>query len=253
MQNHLDVVGVPLRFFDAVDGRKMTANALMKAAPKGGVDYCGMLAPTEIGCALSHLAVIREIAEGQNEYAAVMEDDVFVLPEARKFFDEKFLSSLPAFDILQLIGIDPKQKSRLALNLGNVDGYQICALPRCHYSMCGLIYTRAAARLIGANITKITAPIDNMLFSDCRVMGLRIIEVRPPILRYNSNLSSVIGSRRGPDRFFSKVDREFLRIRNWMRRWRSFVRVWGLSSILRLRRTMPSLKQSNAQTVSLHN
>jgi glycosyl transferase family 25 len=215
----------------------MSDEALMKAAPKGGVDYCGMLTPREIGCALSHLALIRKIAEGQDEYAAVMEDDVFVLPEARKFFDEKFLSSLPEFDILQLIGIDPKQKSRLALNVGNLDGYQIYALPRCHYSMCGLVYTRAAARLIGADITKITAPIDNMLFSDRRVMGLRIIEVRPPILRYNTDLSSVIGTRRGPDSFFGKVDREFRRLRNWMRRWRSFVRVWGLSSILRLRST----------------
>jgi GR25 family glycosyltransferase involved in LPS biosynthesis len=237
MRDHLDAVGVPFLFFDAVDGRKMSGNALMKAAPKGGVDYCGMLTAAEIGCALSHLAVIREIAEGQDEYAAVLEDDIFLLPEARKFFGDKFLSSLPAFDILQLGGVDSKQKSRLTLKVGNVDGYQICTLPRCHYSMGALIYTREAARLIGGNIKKITAPIDNMIFFDCRVMGLRIIEVRPPIVRSNANLSSVIGARRGPDRFFSKVDREFRRIRNWMRRWRSFVRAWGLSSILRLRPT----------------
>ncbi len=213
----------------------MTADALKKVAPKGGVDYGGMLTPAEVGCALSHLLAIREIAEGKDENGAVLEDDVLVLPEARKFFDKKFLSSLPAFDILQLMAVDSKQKSRLALNVGNVDGYQMRALPRCYYSMCGLIYTREAARLIDAGITEITAPIDNMLFCDRRVMGLRIIEVRPPILRYNTDLSSVIGTRRGPDTFFSKVDREFRRLRNWMRRWRSFVRVWGLSSILRLR------------------
>ncbi len=180
IRDHLDALGIPFRFFDAID---------------------------------------------------------VLLPEVRKFFDEKFLSSLPAFDILQLAGVDSKQKARLTLNIGNVDGYQICALPRCHYSMGGLIYTRDAARLIDSNVTGITAPIDNMIFLDCHVMGLRIIEVRPPILRSNTNVPSTIGSRRGPDSFFSKVDREFRRIRNWMRRWRCFVRVWGLSSILRLRST----------------
>src|SRR5258707_14620003 len=71
IRDHLGALGIPFRFFDAIDGRKMTGDTLMKAAPKGGVDYCGMLTAAEIGGALSHLAVIREIAEGQNEYAAV--------------------------------------------------------------------------------------------------------------------------------------------------------------------------------------
>lgn len=235
IRDRLDALAVPFRFFDAVDGRKMTGDALMKVAPKGGVDYCGMLTPSEIGCALSHLLAIREIAEGQDEYAAVLEDDVLVSPEARKFFDKKLLSSLPGFDILQLMGFDTKQKARLTLNVGNVEGYQICALPRCHYSMAGLIYTREAARLIDTNITEITAPIDNMIFFDCRVMGLRILEVRPTIIRPDTNLSSTIGSRHGPDSFFSKAGREFRRFRNWTRRWRGFVRVWGLSSTIRLR------------------
>jgi glycosyl transferase family 25 len=237
IRRHLHSVGIPFRFFDAKDGRKMTDDALRKVAPKGGIDYCGLLTPAEIGCAISHLLVIGEISRGKDEYGVVLEDDVFLLPEARKFFNKKFLRSLPAFDILQLGGVDTKQKARLTLNLGNVGGYQICALPRCHYSMGGLIYTREAARLIDNAIREITAPIDNMLFFDHRVMGLRIIEIRPPILRSNTNLSSVIGSRRGPDSLFSKIDREFRRVRNWMRRWRSFVRAWGLSSVLRLRLT----------------
>ena len=235
IRKHLDSIGVPFRFFDAKDGRKMTDEALRKVAPKGGIDYCGLLTPAEIGCAISHLLVIGEIASGKNDYGVVLEDDVFVLPEARKFFDKKFLRSLPAFDILQLDGVDSKRKPRLTLNLGNAGGYQICALPRCHYGMGGLIYTREAARLIDNGITEITAPIDNMIFFDCRVRGLRIIEVRPSILRSNTNVPSTIGYRPGPDSFFSKVDREFRRWRNWTRRWRSFVRVWGLSSLLHLR------------------
>jgi len=235
MGDHLNALGVSFRFFEGTDGRKMTADTLVKVAPKGGIDYCGMLTPAEIGCATSHLLAIGEIAEGKDEYGAVLEDDVFLLPEGRKFFDKNFLKSLPAFDILQLGGVDSKQKPRLTLHLGNIAGYQICTLPRCHYSMGGLIYTREAARLIDNGITEISAPIDNMLFFDCRIIGLRIIEVRPPVIRSLADLPSTIGSRRGPDQFFSKVNREFRRFRNWSRRWRSFVRVWGLSSVLHLR------------------
>jgi glycosyl transferase family 25 len=232
MRDNLGAIAVPFHFFDAVDGRKMTQDALMEVAPRGGVDYCGMLTAAEIGCALSHLLAIRAIAEGTDEFGAVLEDDVVLLPEGRKFFDQQFLSSLPAFDILQLGGVDSKQKSRRALIVGNRNGYQFCALPRCHYNTGGLIYTREAARLISAEITKITAPIDNMIFYDQRVMGLRIIEVRPLLLRSNTNMPSDIGTRRGPDRFLSKVNRETRRFRNLTRRWRNFARVWGLSSIL---------------------
>jgi GR25 family glycosyltransferase involved in LPS biosynthesis len=237
MQRHLDAIGVPFEFFDAIDGHEMTRDALLEVAPRGGGDYCGMLTAREIGCALSHLLAITKIAEGKDKYGIILEDDVFVLPEGHKFSDQDFLDSLPSFDILQLAGADSKQKSRWTLNLGKIGGYQFCALPRCHYSMGGLIYTREAARLISSEISKITAPIDNMIFFDQRVMGLRIIEVRPLLLRSNASVPSDIGPRRGPARVLSKVDREFRRFRNLTRRWRSFIRVWGLSSILRLRST----------------
>ena len=81
MQRQLDDLGLPFRFFNAIDGSKMTATKFREAA---GVK----LTPGEIGCGLSHLAVIREI---EHEYAAILEDDVFILPEARKFLDEQYL------------------------------------------------------------------------------------------------------------------------------------------------------------------
>ena len=92
MQRQLDDLGLPFRFFNAIDGSKMTATKFREAV---GVK----LTPGEIGCGLSHLAVIREIAEGEHEYAAILEDDVFILPEARKFLDEQYLRSLPPFDV----------------------------------------------------------------------------------------------------------------------------------------------------------
>jgi len=238
MRLQLDSLGIPFRFFDAVDGRKMSAEALMAAAPRGGTDYGGLLLPGEIGCALSHLAVMREIAEGEHDYAAVIEDDVFVVPEAREFFDEQLLRTLPPFDILQL-GATTK-RPQFTLDLGRVGAYRICTLPRWHKYMYGLIYTRGAARSIAASITDITAPIDNMVFHDRFPFGLRVIELRPAVVEVNydfevkHNLTSDIGVRPRPRRFFSKLARELRRFRNWRRMWRSFVYVYGLPGVLRL-------------------
>jgi len=36
IRNHLDALGIPFRFFDGIDGRKMTGDALREVAPKGG-------------------------------------------------------------------------------------------------------------------------------------------------------------------------------------------------------------------------
>lgn len=229
MRRQLTDMGLPFRFFDAVDGSKMTAKEPVEAASTGI-----MLTPGEIGCALSHLAVIRGIAEGEHQYAAVIEDDVFVLPEARKFFDEQYLRSLPPFDILQLDGKHPV-KPRLTLNLGNIGGYEMCALPKCHYIMFALIYTRETARRIAASISKINAPIDNMIFNDRHVLGLRVVELRPSVVRHNDDLASAIGPRFRVEGFFARLGREVRRLRNWARRWRSFSQAWGLWGILGIR------------------
>jgi glycosyl transferase, family 25 len=234
MRRQLENLDVAFRFSDAVDGRVMTSEALTEVAPRGGDDYCGMLTPQEIGCALSHLAVIGEIADDEREYAAVFEDDVFIATAARKFFDEKFLRSLPAFDILQLDGDHP-EKLRLTLSVGNAEDYELCALAKCHHSMYALIYTREAARRIAAAISDVTAPIDNMIFYDRRPSGFRILALRPSVVRHNGDLVSAIGYRPPLEGLSNKIERERRRLVNWGRRWLSFGQAWGIRGILSLR------------------
>jgi GR25 family glycosyltransferase involved in LPS biosynthesis len=233
MQRQLEDLNLPFRFFDAVDGRKMTRNALTELAPSGGVDYCGILTPGEIGCALSHLALIREIAEGEHEYGAVVEDDVLILPHAARFLEEEYLRSLPAFDILQLDGNHP-QRPRLTLSIAKIDGYEMCALTKCHHSMYALIYTRDAARKITSSISQVRATIDNMIFKG-GLPGLRIVALRPSVVTHNNASPSVIGHRPHLEGVFSKLVREARRLLNWARRWRNFAQAWGLQSTLSLR------------------
>jgi glycosyl transferase family 25 len=232
VQQRLEPLGVPFRFFDAVDGRKMTDNELLKAAPKGGIHYGGMLTFREIGCALSHLAVLREIAEGKHDHAAVIEDDFYLLPEARKFLDERYLRALPPFDILQLGGPPPGR--RLLFAVAALDGHRVYAPTKFHNSMFALIYNRDAARKIADTILQVTAPIDNMLFKDLLVPNLRVLAVLPSAV-VDSQLPSVIGERPPLKNPFKKAVREMRRFYNWCRRWRCFAQAWGLRGVFALR------------------
>lgn len=234
MRQQLGGLGVSFRFFNAVDGSSMNTETLVRAAPKGGIDYRGLLKPEEVGCALSHLAVIREIAGGQHEYAAIIEDDVVLSPDALKFFDEKLLRSLPSFGILQL-GSDHARKPHLSVNLGQVGDHQIYASPSGQFIMCALVYSRDGARSITASITEITAPIDNMIFRDRRPFGLRVIEVRPSLVGTAAGSVSIIGTRSGPKHLSDKMIREWYRLHTQTRLWVSFVRAWGYRAVLRLR------------------
>jgi glycosyl transferase family 25 len=235
MQEQLAALNLQHRILDAIDGRTLSDAELEDVAPGRGVDYFGLLTPGEIGCALSHLEAIREIAEGDSDFGAILEDDVIISSAAALFFDERTLLTLPPFDVLQL-SENYGQRRRLAIEVGRIGETRFCALPKCHYTTYGLIYSRNAARRIAGTITSITAPIDNMLFHDCRVMGLRVMEARPPVIRAHGATVSVIGSRFRSMDALMKLGREARRYPNALRRWCSFVRAWGFPAILRLRR-----------------
>lgn len=233
MQQQLNDLQIAYEFFDAVDGRALSERELADVAPKNGRDYGGMLTPAEIGCALSHLSLIKKMAQSEHDYFCVLEDDVLITADLRKFLDVEFLSSLPPFDILQLNR--PTRNPRLTLDLGCFDGFRIFMSPRSRFNMSAIIWTRSAARTFASRITEISAPIDNMIFHDRRPFGFRVLEVRPAIVTADRRLVSDIGHRPRPSNVLTKLAREVRRTRNWGYQWLSFIHVYGFSEVLRLR------------------
>jgi len=235
MQEQLAALRLQYRILDAIDGRALSDAELDDVAPGRGIHYGGLLTPGEIGCALSHLEAIREIAEGDSDFGAVVEDDIIISSLTVRFFDERTLLTLPPFDVLQL-SENYSQRRRLTVEVGRFGETSFRARPKCHYTAYGLIYSRNAARRIAATITSITAPIDNMLFYDCQVMGLRVMEACPPLIREHRAAVSVIGDRFRSKDLLTKLRREVRRYPNALRRWCSFVRAWGFPAVFRLRR-----------------
>jgi glycosyl transferase, family 25 len=235
MKTQLDGVRLPFRFVDGVNGRHLTEQAREQAAPSQLRRYWSNLTGGEIGCALSHLAAIRMIADSPEPFGAVFEDDVLICPEF-----PQFLAGLernpPPFDMMWLCQASRK-KHRVIMPVGQVADRQIRARVYLDYTAAATIYTREAARRIVGSLKVVVAPIDHMLWYNHSVSGLRVVEAHPYIVKQDISGPSSIGDRRvnaiGPR---AKLRREIIRYTNTVRRWRSFVSAWGPAAVLKLRR-----------------
>lgn len=90
MTNLLACHGITPRWFDAVDGRIMSADELPKhfAADIAAQVY-GPMSRSEIGCALSHLGVYRLMVEQGIASAVIFEDDIDLAPDFATLLDQR--------------------------------------------------------------------------------------------------------------------------------------------------------------------
>jgi len=82
--------GMTPRWFEAVDGRVMSAEDMAKhfAADIAAQVY-GEMNPSEIGCALSHLGIYRLMVEQGIASAVIFEDDIELAPDFATLLDDQ--------------------------------------------------------------------------------------------------------------------------------------------------------------------
>jgi len=71
--------GIDYRFFDAIDGRQLSAEERERLAPPSSLLFDRPLTQGEVGCAASHFALIRELAGEAHDFVCVIEDDAIPL------------------------------------------------------------------------------------------------------------------------------------------------------------------------------
>ena len=236
--SRLDQLQLPHRFFDAIDGRTLSTEQLECSAPRSALLFDQPLLPAEIGCAASHLAVLKQVAAGGDPFVCTMEDDAEpTSADLSAFLDLEALKTLPDFDVLRLVS-DPARWKMPAWEVGRLGGRSVCAMARPGWGLQGQVFSRAGARKICSQVAAIRAPIDFILFHDCHVNGLRILEVRPGVIQHDLKLVqpelmqiSIIGKRHEIDkqRMSTSQRRERRRWR-WRRRkmaMAAFFKVWG--------------------------
>jgi glycosyl transferase family 25 len=225
---HLRALGVSFEIADAIDGRAIPDHEAAQHRKNFRRHHGREATPGEIGCALSHLRLFRLIADGADEFVCTMEDDVELSSKALPLLDERTLRSLPPFDVLRLYSIEHRQ-DRLAWEVSKFDGRGVVAPLRAGWGLYTQVLTRAGAEKIAD--LPITGPIDNMVYFDRPPFGLRILEIRPGLVR-RLDLGSNMSGRPAARIVKSLHDRMAALRRDILlpaRAWLNFAMTWGPS------------------------
>jgi len=224
---HLGRLGILYRLFAAVDGK--TLSDAQRAR------YGSSLPAGAMGCAESHFALLREIADGPDEFVCILEDDAELSAAVVDLLDAAFLGSLPAFDVVQLES-GANDRAAPSIPIARRDRFEVHIAWRHHLATTAQIFSRAGARKIVAGVTTLPVAIDLALFLEHYVLGLRVIETRPSLARPHVTLPSGIGPGRPPPyTWWQTFHMRKLRSREW-RRALSFTMAWGVTGLVRLRR-----------------
>lgn len=106
MARQLDALGLPFRFFDAVDGRAVGTDGLARLGLSAGAPLRSRvpLNPGEVGCYASHLSLLDGFLAGGAETLLVLEDDAILDPDLPEVVQAVLALPHP-WDLVKLGGV----------------------------------------------------------------------------------------------------------------------------------------------------
>ncbi len=187
--------------------------------------------PNEVAAGLSHLAAVAEGLRLGTDYFCVLEDDVIPAPRFAEALDETMLKNLPAFDALRLFAHADRWE-KPSKTIASLAGSVVVRMLRPGWGCAGQIYSREGARKIVSTIRFVTAPMDFAIYHDCQVEGLRVLEMRPPLVDH-APVPSSVGERASlSDARRGRAARNGSRVLRKFKAARSFVRAWGFREFI---------------------
>ncbi|RBO94836.1 glycosyltransferase family 25 protein [Pseudochrobactrum asaccharolyticum] len=161
MQKQFDSIGIDFTRVPAVDGKLLSTEQLTAVIDPIRRWEIPMPA-SEIGCFLSHKKCIELIANGEDEYAAIFEDDVTLSANCSRFLNDTNWIPTGA----DIIKIDTNNTLVVLENFQTIDetGYELARLCTSHLCCGGYIVSRKAAALILSCMEKISVPVDNLIY-----------------------------------------------------------------------------------------
>ncbi|MDE2486036.1 MAG: glycosyltransferase family 25 protein [Alphaproteobacteria bacterium] len=195
-EDQLLAQGLTPTFVEAVDGRRIS-----DAEVAALVDFQGRLrrAPkplnrAEIGCYLSHCAVLERIVAEDIAQALVMEDDLLATPELAPVLDAIATRTLPSYEMIK-VGISELQTKPFTPIMALT---AISSLVRRHNvvnSNMAYVITRAGAERFLTRARPIRYPVDVAMNRSWR-HGMDILSVDPWPVGPNAAFRSTIGDER---------------------------------------------------------
>jgi glycosyl transferase family 25 len=188
--------GLEPTFVDAVDGRRMSdaeiaaivdEDGRLRRAPKP-------LTKAEVGCYLSHWAVLQRIVAEGLPQALVMEDDLLAGDELPRVLEALASKPLPTYDVIKL-GISEPQVKPFTSILPLTDGAELVRHHNVVNSNLAYVITRAGAERFLRYGMPIRYPVDVAMNRAWR-HGMDILGVRPWPVMPNPAFASTIGGER---------------------------------------------------------
>lgn len=174
MTERLGAVGVPFRFFDAVDGRTQRLPDTID-----GARVVRTLFKTEAGlaCTASHRVLQRMIAESDAETALILEDDATIPDDFIEVLEQALALD---FDVFKLEGVNA---SKRRITVGRVGRYDVIITNRVSVGSAGYLVRRDAARRICS--LPVLDQTSDYVFQDTR-LRLRVLEMHPFCIEQDS-------------------------------------------------------------------
>lgn len=182
MKVEFDRYGLAFTRVPAVDGKQLTQEELDAVTP--AIRRWEIpIPPSEIGCFLSHRKCLEMIADGDDLYAAVFEDDIQLSSDAGAILANG--DWIPAdTDIVKLETFRTVVLLDAPRKIDNTK-YETARLLSKHLCAGGYIVSRDAARHILTYMDKISIPVDNLLFDPAYELfsKLTIYQIVPALCR----------------------------------------------------------------------
>jgi glycosyl transferase family 25 len=209
----------PVTRFDAISGVRMSAAEIgaLYSPSRNRRQYHQPLAPGEIGCYASHVAVWRALLDSDEPCVAVFEDDITLHHELREVL--RAVKTLGAnWGMLKLIG---RFKEHVSQDQPWIPGHRLIRyrrIPSCYSAY--IISRHGAEQLLSAHV-----PFGRPADIDMRYWwesGCQVIGVQPyPVSHSAYNSHSTIGDRSSAWNFSVKLRRLLLQVDYILRNWQA--------------------------------
>ncbi len=163
MSAQAEKIGLPIRFFDAVNGAETAPEDFAQRFDNHGP--LGEFGAGDMACTLSHLQICEQFLESTSTHCVVLEDDALMAADLPDWLSD--LSWFPRdADIVKL---EAGTQKGLVVLLGRTKqshlGRDLRPLLSRHTGAAGYIINRNAARKILGHLLHIDMPIDHFLFN----------------------------------------------------------------------------------------
>jgi len=191
----LDAAGIAFEVFDAVDGRRFDVESQpVYDGPRRRALYGHDMLGGEIGCLLSHKAILEKVVRDRNGPALVFEDDIVLDPYFGAAVDA-LMARQDRWELVRFLG-DAKtqrQRQRPLLDLGG--GFWMTRLLTQPGGAAAYIVSETGAAKLLKHLDHTPFPIDGLMGRPW-LTGVDNLMVRPGLSHQDAALGSDIGDAR---------------------------------------------------------